>query len=105
MKSNAGILQQAKFIGLILQVITVAIIYETRAEHVLVSIPYGFLEDSEEYEDMERRIIVICIFFWVMGLFEFVIIFWGQTLFNIQMNILMVFAHAASILVLSDFKS
>ena len=66
-----------------LQVIVVSMVYETRAEHVLVSIPYGYDETSKEFEEVERRMIVVCIFFWVMGFIEFIIIFWGQTLFNI----------------------
>ena len=81
-----------------------SMLYDTRAEHVLASIPYGYDETSIEFEDMERRMTVICIFFWVMGFLEFVIIFWGQTLFNVQINLLMVFAHAASIIWLLDFK-
>ena len=40
-----------------------------------------------------------------MGLIEFIIIFGGLTLFNTQANLLMVFAHAASILALLDFKT
>ena len=105
MKESAGILQQAKFIGLILQMIGVAIIFETRSEHVKVSIPYGYDSSTEEYSDMMRRMEVVCIFFWLMGLIEFIIIFWGQTLFNTQANLLMVFAHTASVLALIDFKS
>ena len=88
-----------------LQVISVSMIYETRAEHVLNSIPYGYDTTSAEFEEVERSLIVVCIFFWVMGFLEFIIIFWGQTLFNVQMNLLMVFAHAASIVWLLDFKS
>ena len=60
-----------------LQVIVVSMVYETRAEHVLVSIPYGYDTTSTEYEEVERRMIVVCIFFWVMGFIEFIIIFWG----------------------------
>ena len=104
MKSNAGILQQTKFLGLILQMITIAIIFETKSEHIKASIPAGYDETDQEYKDAERTMIVTCIFFWVFGFVEFVIIFWGQTLFNSQMNLLMVFAHAASILALLDFK-
>ena len=105
MKANAGILQQAKFVGLILQTVTVAIIYETASEHIYVSIPFGYDDTTDEYQDMERRINVMCIFFWTFGLIEFIIIFWGQTLFNTQMNLLMVFAHTASIIYLLDFKT
>ena len=79
-------------------------IFETRSEHIKVSIPLGYDESTEEYQDMEQRVIVMAVFFWAMGLIEFVIIFSGQTLFNNQMNLLMVFAHTASILALLDFK-
>ena len=105
MKENAGILQQAKFIGLILQMIAVSIIYETRAAHIKASLPFGYEDTSDEYIDMERRLNVVCIAFWIMGLIEFVIIFWGQTLFNSQVNLLMVFAHVASCMILIDFKN
>ena len=91
--------------GLMMQVIAVAIIYETRAEHVLASIPYAYDETTAEYEEVERKLTVVCIFFWVLGFLEFFIIFWGETLFNVQMNLLMVFAHAASIVWLLDFKT
>ena len=105
MKQNAGILQQAKFLGLMLQIIAVSMVYETRAEHILASIPFGYDVTSSEYEDVERRMTVVCIFFYVTAFLEFFIIFWGQTLFNVQMNLLMVFAHAASIIWLLDFKA
>ena len=52
-------------------------IYETRSEHIKVSIPLGYEEDTDEYKNMEQRVIVMTIFFWVMGLIEFIIIFSG----------------------------
>ena len=57
--------------------IAVSMIYETRSEHIKVSIPLGYEEDTDEYKDMEQRVIVMTIFFWVMGLIEFIIIFSG----------------------------
>ena len=90
--------------GLVLQMIAVAIIFETRSEHIKASIPAGYDETDQAYKDAQQRLIVTCLFFWFFGLIEFVIIFWGQTLFNSQMNILMVFAHAASIMALLDYK-
>ncbi len=84
--------------------ITIAIIFETRSEHIKASIPAGYDETDPDYEEAERTITITCIFFWFFGLVEFVIIFAGQTLFNSQINILMVFAHAASIASLLDFK-
>ena len=51
MKENAGIVQQVKFIGLILQMIAVAIIFETRTDHIRASIPAGYTEDDQEYKD------------------------------------------------------
>ena len=104
MKENAGIVQQVKFIGLILQMIAVAIIFETRTDHIRASIPAGYTEEDQEYKDAEQRIVLTCFFFWLFGLGEFVIIFWGQTLFNQQMNLVLVFAHAASIMQLLNFK-
>ena len=57
--------------------IAVSMIYETRSEHIKVSIPLGYEEDTDEYKNMEQRVIVMTIFFWVMGLIEFIIIFSG----------------------------
>ena len=104
MKDNAGIVQQAKFLGLILQMIAVAVIFETRSDHVRASIPAGYGEEDQEYKDAQQRMILTCIFFWFFGLIEFIIIFAGQTLFNQQMNLVLVFAHAASIFQLLSFK-
>ena len=85
--------------------IAVAIIFETRQDHIKVSVPFGYDESTEEYQDLDRKVVVVCIFFWLMGLIEFVIIFGGETLFNTQANLLMTFAHTASILALIDFKT
>ena len=65
-----------------LQVICVSIIYETRADHIKASIAAGLGEGDAEYDSAERNMIVVCVFFWVMGLIEFIIIFQGETLFN-----------------------
>ena len=53
MKENAGVIQQAKFIGLIIQMIAVAIIFETRTDHIRASIPAGYGETDVEYMDAE----------------------------------------------------
>ena len=86
MKDSAGLLQQAKFASLILQMVTVSIIYETRNEHIYQSIPYdpSLSQTSEDFESSDFTIRIICYLFWLLGLVEFIIIFKGITMFNNQ---------------------
>ena len=90
MKQTAGILQQIKFMALILQMVLVSIIYETRTD--------------EEDPDI-TKIRFICLLFWILGLLEFIIIFIGTTMFNNQFNMAMIFAHLVSIIMLVGFKN
>ena len=107
MKDSAGILQQAKFVGLVLQMVVVSIIFETRGEHIFQSIPFDetFSKESEDYQSMDFKIRFVCFLFWVLGFVEFLIIFNGITMFNNQFNLGMIFAHFLSIVILVNFKT
>ena len=90
MKQTAGILQQIKFMTLVLQIVMVSVIYETRLDETDPDLP---------------KIRLICYIFYALGLVEFFIIFHGNTMFNNQFNLGMIFAHLVSIIILIGFKN
>ena len=93
--------------ALILQIVCVAIIFETRHEHVYQSIPFETVpsKESDEFKQVDRSIKFICYLFWLLALVEFIIIFNGMTMFNNQWNLAMIFIHFACIGILLNFKT
>ena len=105
MKESAGILQQAKFIALVLKLILVSVIWETRNIHIYASNPTGTTSDSEDFIFTDRVMSLTALLFWVAGFIEFLIIFKGNTIFNNEFNLLQIFIHVFGISLLLSFKS
>ena len=99
MKESAGVLQQTKFAALVLKLILVNVIYETRDAHIRASNASG---DKEEWE--ETKFAAYTLLFWVCGFIEFLVIFRGNTLFNNSFNLLQIFIHMFGILLLLGYK-
>ena len=105
MKESAGILQQAKFLALVLKLILVSVIWETRNVHIYASNVPGTTSDSEEFKNADFWFSIVALLFWVLGFIEFLVIFGGNTLFNNQFNLLQIFIHLFGISLLLSFKS
>ena len=109
MKESAGVLQQAKFIALVLKLILVSVIYETRNIFVFNSIggvtpDYKNVMETEDYQSKDNWFSLTALLFWVVGVIEFLIIFNGATIFNNQANLLQIFVHIFGIAMLLNFK-
>ena len=109
MKESAGVLQQAKFIALVLKLILVSVIHETRNIFVFNSIggvtpDYKNVMETDEYKSKDTWFTLTTLLFWVVGVIEFLIIFNGATIFNNQANLLQIFVHIFGIAMLLSFK-
>ena len=104
MKESAGVLQQAKFIALVLKLILVSVIHETRNIFIFNSIGGVTSTDSEEFQKADSAFSLFTLLFWVVGVIEFLIIFNGATIFNNQANLLQIFVHIFGIAMLLNFK-
>ena len=91
MKESAGVLQQAKFICLVLKLILVSVIWETQTD--------------ENYMVDDKWFSILVLIFWVVGVIDFLLIFNGATIFNNQANLLQIFVHLFGITMLLDFKN
>ena len=99
----AGILQPAKFLLMILQVITISVIIKIKEQHIYAGIPFRHEMDSDPYKkastfiDFWSSLCLICLFL------EFLIIFFGKTLFNSKYNITMIGLHIVGLLLSLTF--
>ena len=87
--------------------ITVAMIWDTRYGQILSTSTSGALLDktSDEITSADLQMRFYCIALWIAGFIEFCIIFAGNTLFNQQTNLLMIFSHLSCIALLLTFKN
>ena len=105
MKESAGVLQQAKFIALVLKLILVSIIWETRNVHIYASCPPGTGKEDDAFKTMNTVMNTLVFLFWIVGIIEFLHYFKAATIFNNKGNLLAIFVHFFSILLLLNFKN
>ena len=104
MKESAGVLQQAKFIALVLKLILVSVIYETRNVFVFNDLKGARSADTDEFARRDAWFRLFTVVFWVVGAVEFLFIFKAATIFNNQANLLQIFVHLFGIVMLLNFK-
>ena len=116
MKESSALISQVKFLVLMLQIILVAAIYETRVSinstfHVFLQNQFLFSSlnpgtniDSLEFIQANNLLTLYCFLFALFGVVEFFIIFSGKTLFNSSMNLILVSFHVAGIVCLLNFQ-
>ena len=115
MKEGSAVISQAKFIGLALQTILVAAIYETRVSNqftfkvrLLESLYFSIFSArhcNKFFRIYKSKQLVdpLLLLFALFACFEFLIIFSGRTLFNNSANLLIITLHVAGIICLLTF--
>ena len=99
----AGTLQPAKFLLLILQIITISVIVNIKDQHIYAGIPFRHDNQTEQYKSASGSIdnwsflTILCL------VLEFMIIFSGKTLFNSKYNITMIGLHMVGLMMSLTF--
>ena len=91
-----------------LKLILVSVIWETRDVHIYASCPSGPRtcgKSSDDFQSLNIELGVTVVAFWVVGIIEFVLYFKAHSIFNNQANLLAIFVHFFSILMLLNFKN